>query len=323
METVAQLPYLSEAQVRERLDAMQVIAAIENAFRERLPHTHMPQRTHVATADGVFLNMPAYDRQRDLLGMKMLFVREHPPRPEERIRATYILLDPKTGGIKLLASANFLTDVRTAAASAIATKYLAREDVRTLTIFGTGRQARAHLKVLPLIRQFTRVLIAGKDRGETAEFVQRMSAETALPIEPVYPSAGAAEADVLCTCTTATQPLFDGNLIRPGTHLNLIGSFQPHTREVDTTTIRHARVVVDTYEGALAEAGDLLIPLKEGAITRAHISSDLHQLVSGRTPPRRNAHEITLYKSVGAAIEDLATAELLCPKLAGVTEEVD
>ncbi|MBA3912573.1 MAG: ornithine cyclodeaminase family protein [Acidobacteriales bacterium] len=322
MEKLAETPYLSEAQVRERLDAMKVIAAVEDGFRTRWPHIVMPQRTHVNTGDGVFLNMPAYDRSHNILGMKMLFVRDHPPRPEERLRATYMLLDPSTGNIRLLASADYLTDVRTAAASAVATKYLAREDVSTLTIFGTGRQARAHLKVLTLIRNFTRVLIAGKDRGETAEFVQEMSGEVKLPIEPVYPSAGAAEADVLCTCTTATSPLFDGNLIRPGTHLNLIGSFQPHTREVDTTTIRHSRVVVDTFEGALAEAGDLLIPLKEGAITRASLTSDLHQLVTGRTPPRRNATEITLFKSVGAAIEDLVTAELLCTDPSGTNEGV-
>jgi alanine dehydrogenase len=116
---------------------------------------------------------------------------------------------------------------------------------------------------------------------------------------------------VICTCTTAREPLFDGKWLRPGTHLNLVGAFQPETREVDDITVKRARVVVDTYNGAMLEAGDLLIPLKNGTIERSHIVADLHEIVSGKKPARTSAESITLFKSVGCAMEDLVTAQLV------------
>ena len=222
-----------------------------------------------------------------------------------------MLLDPATGRPRLLVPANYLTDLRTAGTSAVATKFLAREDTKTLGVFGTGRQARAHIKVLPLVRRFELVLVCGKDPGQSRAFTQTMSAEINLPVEPANARACAAESDVICTCTTSQTPLFDGSLLRPGTHLNLVGAFQPHAREVDSTTINRARVVVDTYDGALAEAGDLLIPMREGLISRVHLAADLHELVSDKKPGRTSAGEITLFKSVGCALEDLVTAELL------------
>jgi alanine dehydrogenase len=120
---------------------------------------------------------------------------------------------------------------------------------------------------------------------------------------------------VLCTCTSHSAPLFDGRDLRPGTHLNLTGAFRPQTREVDTHTIQRARVVVDTYGAALSEVGELLIPLQEGAITRDHIAADLHELVSGSKQGRRSPEEITVFKSVGCALEDLVAAELLMAAL--------
>ena len=115
---------------------------------------------------------------------------------------------------------------------------------------------------------------------------------------------------MICTCTTAAQPLFDGRGLRPGAHLNLVGAFQPHTREVDDETVCRARVVVDTYEGALAEAGDLLLPMASGVIARSHIVADLHEIASGKKKVRASPQDITLFKSVGCALEDLAAAQL-------------
>jgi alanine dehydrogenase len=303
---------LTEDDVRQHLDPARVITAIECAFRDRYPSTVMPTRTHLKLAGGVFLIMPCYDGAGHALGMKLVVVQDKPARPEDRIQATYMLLDPATGRPGLLLRANYLTDLRTAATSAVATKFLAREDTKTLGIFGTGRQARAHIKVLPLARQFERVLVCGKDRGQGQAFAQKMSSEINLPVEPADAHTCAAESDVICTCTTSQAPLFDGSLLRPGTHLNLVGAFQPHAREVDCTTIEGARVVVDTYDGALAEAGDLLIPMQEGVIGRDHIAADLHELVSEKKPVRIRPTDITLFKSVGCALEDLVAAELLC-----------
>ena len=302
---------LSEDDVRRGLDPTRLISVIEAAFRDRYPHVSIPVRTHIELTDGIFLIMPCYDRAGHALGMKLVVVQANPIKPEGRIQATYMLLDPATGRPRLLMSAKYLTDLRTAATSAVATGFLAREDARVLGVFGTGRQARAHLKVLPLVRRFEQVLVCGKDSGETREFAQEISSELRLPIDSTDARTCAAESDVICTCTTSQTPLFDGNLLHPGTHLNLVGAFQPHAREVDSTTIQRARVVVDTYDGALAEAGDLLIPMQDGLIGRDHIVCDLHELVSSKKAGRTNPADITLFKSVGCALEDLVAAEML------------
>ncbi len=302
---------LTEDDIRRQLDPLRVIAALETAFRDRFDGITLPPRIHVETTQGLFLIMTCYERNGCALGMKFVTVQNAPLRPDERIQATYILFDPATARPKLIIPANYLTDLRTAAASALATKFLAREDVRVLGIFGTGRQARAHLKLLPLVRRFQRVLVCGKDAGQSRLFAQAAATDTTLSIEPADAQTCASESDVICACTTSATPLFEGTLLRPGTHLNLVGAFQPQNREVDSAAIQRACIVVDTYDGVLSEAGDLLIPLREGRISRPHVLADLHELVAGKKPVRRDAASITVFKSVGCALEDLVTAELL------------
>lgn len=309
--------HLCEADVRRLLDPAPLISAIEGAFRDRYPSISLPPRTHAELAQGIFLAMSCYDGAAGTLGMKLVLVRDHAQEKqadltEGRIQATYLLLDPETAQPRLTIAANYLTDLRTAATSAVATKFLARPDAYTLGIFGTGRLARTHLAVLPLVRDFQRVLVCGRNPSRSAEFVRSVSGELAgITITATDPRTCAAESDVLCTCTSHSAPLFDGHDLRPGTHLNLVGAFRPQTREVDSHTIQRARVVVDTYGAALSEVGELLIPLREGAITRNHIAADLHELVSGAKQGRRSPEEITVFKSVGCALEDLVAAELL------------
>jgi alanine dehydrogenase len=299
---------MTEDQIEKNLDPMQVIGAIESAFRDRFPHAEIPVRSRIETDRGTFLSMPCADGHA--LGMKLVFVQRAPKRSQDRIQATYFLLDPETAQPKAILPARYLTDLRTAATSAVATRHLSRTDVSTLAIFGTGRQARIHLKVIPLVRNFERILICGKDRKTTRAFVESARADVHLPVESADPST-CAGCDVICTCTTSATPLFDGARLRPGTHLNLVGAFQPFAREVDTNTVCRAKVVVDTYEGALAEAGDLLMAMQERAFSRDQIYSDLHELVSGSKRVRTSEADITLFKSVGCALEDLVTAELV------------
>jgi ornithine cyclodeaminase/alanine dehydrogenase-like protein (mu-crystallin family) len=227
------------------------------------------------------------------------------------VNAVYELLDPATGISVARMEANYLTDLRTAATSAVATDLLARKDAETLGIFGSGRQAAAHLAVLPRIRNFKRFLICGSGRSDLSAFCEKMKTDLAIQIEPADAETVARESDVICTCTTSPKPLFGGNWLRPGTHLNLVGAFQPETREVDDVTVKRARVVVDTYDAALAEAGDLLIPIKSGAMDRSHIMADLHEIASSKKPGRIHQDDITLFKSVGCALEDLITAKLI------------
>jgi len=325
-------PHLSEADVRRLLDPAQLVAALESAFRDRYPTIAIPPRTHAELPHGIFLAMSCYDAAARALGMKLVMVRNQARNQAAdldhcadgraalsagRIQATYLLLDPETAEPRLSIAANYLTDLRTAATSAVATKFLARREACVLGIFGTGRLARTHLAVLPLVRIFDRVLICGRNPFRSSEFVERVSQEMpGLTIAAADARTCAAESDVLCTCTSNPAPLFDGRDLRAGTHLNVVGAFQPQTREVDTYTIQRSRVVVDVYSSAASEVGELLIPLKEGAISSDHVAADLHELVSGKKLGRRSPEEITAFKSVGCALEDLIAAELLlaaCP----------
>jgi len=308
---------LTEQDVRSLLDPVQLISALESAFRDRYPSITIPQRTQAQLPHGIFLAMSCCDSSSHALGMKLVVVRNRAHNAKHelsngRIQATYLLLDPETAEPRFTIAANYLTDLRTAATSAVATKFLAPANARTLGIFGTGRLARAHLAVLPLVRNFQRVLVCGRDPSRSAEFVRQISPEVAgLQITAADASTCAAESDVLCTCTSSSSPLFNGYDLRPGVHLNLVGAFQPHTREVDTHTIERARVVIDTYAAAKSEVGELCIAEKEGAIGPDHVVADMHELVSGKKQGRRSPDDVTIFKSVGCALEDLVAAELL------------
>jgi ornithine cyclodeaminase/alanine dehydrogenase-like protein (mu-crystallin family) len=297
----------SEDQVRRALNIDDVIRAIHAAFARGFATLHMPVRTVLNMDEAILLVMPCYDSALGAAGVKLVSVSA-----KAGVQAAYKLLDPKTGVAIACMEANYLTDVRTAATSAVATDLLARKDVETLGIFGSGRQAFAHFAALPRVRNFKRFLVCGSGRSDVAAFCGKIKTELGLNVETANAETVARESDVICTCTTAHEPLFDSNWLRPGTHLNLVGAFQPDTREVDDVTVKRARVVVDTYDGAPQEAGDLLIPIKNGTINRSHVAADLHEIASGKKTAHPSAESITLFKSVGCALEDLVTAQLIC-----------
>jgi alanine dehydrogenase len=295
--------FLSDEQLRSLMNVEQVIQAIHEAFARGFQSLRMPVRTSLELDGALLLIMPCYHDTLKAAGVKLVSVSE-----KAGVNAVYELFDPGTGIALAHMEANYLTDLRTAATSAVATNLLARQDAETLGVFGSGRQAMAHFSVLPRVRRFKRFLVCGSGSSDLDSFCRKMKADQGIEVETVSEEVCASESDVICTCTTATEPLFDGNLLEPGTHLNLVGAFQPHTREVDDETVRRARVTVDTYEGALAEAGDLLLPLKNGIINRSHVIADLHEIASGKKIGRTGQADITLFKSVGCALEDLVTA---------------
>jgi ornithine cyclodeaminase/alanine dehydrogenase-like protein (mu-crystallin family) len=303
---------LKDSDIRRLADPAELIASIREAFaRDYSATLRMPLRTALELDPGMMLLlMPCYDSALATAGIKTVTVS-----PRTGVNATYELFDTKTGAVLARMEANYLTDLRTAATSALATDLLALPDAGTLGVFGCGRQAVVHLMVLPRVRNFRRFLVCGPSnqqrRSDVTAFAEKMKHEHGLTIEPVSAEICARQADVICTCTTSTAPLFEGSWLRPGTHLNLVGAFQPETREVDDETVRRARIIVDTYEGALAEAGDLIVPLKNGTISREQIVADLHELSSGKKKGRIGREDITLFKSVGCALEDLVTAKMI------------
>jgi len=296
----------SEDQVRQAINIDDVIRVIREAFSRGFANVHMPARTMLNMDDAILLVMPCYDSELAAAGVKLVSVSA-----KARVQAVYELLDPQTGIAIARMEANYLTDVRTAATSAVATDLLARKDVETLGIFGSGRLAAAHLSALPRVRNFKRFLVCGSGRSDIAAFCAKMKNELGINVEPVNAEIVARESNVICTCTPSSTPLFDGNWLRPSTHLNLVGAFQPETREVDDITIKRSYVVVDAYDGAMQEAGDLLIPIKNKVVDRSHIIADLHEIASGKKAARTSADSITLFKSVGCAVEDLVTAQLI------------
>jgi ornithine cyclodeaminase/alanine dehydrogenase-like protein (mu-crystallin family) len=302
----------TEQDVRELLAPEDAIASLEAAFlRDWQAKVSMPNRLHMQLpTGGSFLVMPCSDHELPAVGMKVVTVRKTVLAGESRIYAVFFLYSDATGELQAVFEANRLTAVRTAAVSALATRVLARTDAHVLGIFGTGVQAWSHVELLRLVRDFKQVLICGSTTAKSRQFAQRAAPFYGVDVVPADPATCAAESDVLCTCTTSIAPLFDGRLLRSGTHLNLIGAFRPDTREVDEYAIRRARIVVDTYDGALAEAGDVIIPLNMGLIKTEDVA-DLHDVISGRKSSRTSQEQITAFKSVGCAYEDLVIAKLI------------
>ncbi len=220
---------------------------------------------------------------------------------------------------------SFITAMRTGAASGVATKYLAREDSKTVGVFGAGVQARTQLMAVCAMRNIERAFVYDKFEERANGFATEMSGNLNIPIETRKPEDVVKESDIIITATTAKTPIFDGNLVNPGTHLNSIGSFKPDVREVDEVVIKRSKIVVDQKSAALEEAGDIIIPLKAGIITEKDIYGELGEIVTGIKPGRTSDSEITLFKSVGLGIQDCATAWLAYTKAKekGISKEVN
>lgn len=310
---------LTRKEIEGLLTPRDVIAALEAAFRRQAAgRTVVPRRTVLPSADdGLLLLMPAAsvpapDETQGALGTKLVtFYENNRARGQPTHLATYVLMDQATGALLSVLDAEFTTGLRTGATSALAARYLARPDSHRAVCFGSSVQAAFQLHGLTTVLPIQHVTVIGRDAGRARAFAARMQAELGVEVGVGGAARDALRAADVVTCaTTATTPLFDGADLAPGTHVDAIGSFRRETRELDTETIRRARVVVETYDSVLAEAGDLVIPLEAGAIAREHIVAELAELVSGARAGRLSGNDITVFKSVGFALEDLATARL-------------
>lgn len=261
-------------------------------------------------ASGTMLLMPAWIPGR-YLGVKLVNVfPDNGQRGLPAVQGTYALFAGETGQMLATLDGNELTTRRTVGASALAASYLAREDARTLLIVGTGRLARLMAQAHATVRPIRKVLIWGRDSAKAAEVAAELRADFA-EVEAVADLAAAVgSADIVSCVTLSREPVVRGEWLRPGTHLDLVGGFTPQMREVDDDAIRRADVFVDT-QGALAEAGDIVVPMRTGVLKPSDILADLQQLTRGLHPGRSDGSQITLFKSVGASQEDLAAA-ILC-----------
>lgn len=291
------------------LSAKPVMDALEARLAAGFPDT--PPRSHVDTGHGVLLTMPSTAAWA--AGVKVVTVApENPRRGLPAIQGAFVLFDAETSAAVAILDAAALTELRTAALTALVTRAVAPPDPSRLVLFGAGAQARAHLDALLDVYALERVDVVDRVR-ERAEALAERARAAGVDAAAAGPEVVAA-ADLVCTCTTSDSPLFDGALLRSGAHVNAIGAFQPHARELDDATVRRARIVVETRAVAFAEAGDLLIPLQAGVIEPERIVAEVPEVLVGGLPDGEG--DITIYKAVGHAYEDLIVAAAVMEELA-------
>ena len=300
------IPYYSAEQVHAALAYPALIEQLRQAFAKGatvpLRHAH---KVNEQQNDRLLL-MPAW-REGESLGVKIVTAFPgNAARGVATVAATYVLLDGSTGHPKALIDGEALTLRRTAAASALASSFLSRQDARTLLVIGTGKLAPYMAAAHAAVRQFDRILIWGRSPEKARSLAERLKAAVSADLHTAL-----SEADVVTCATTAATSVVHGADVRAGTHVDLVGGFTPTMREADDALVAKAAVYVDTYVGALAEGGDVVEPLRLGVLQRSAIRAELAELCRGEKEGRRAAAEITLFKSVGTALEDLAAAQMV------------
>lgn len=309
------LRVLTAEDVRRALPMASAIAAMKEAFRQLSQgQADVPLRSRLDVADhaGVTLIMPSYLRRTGELAVKIVSVfSENPSRQLPTIHAVVVALDATSGAPTAILEGASLTAIRTGAASGAATDALARPDSRTAAIFGSGVQARTQLEAICTVRPIERVWIYSLDPPGAQRMADECAGRSPIPSEvrvAASPTEAAEGADIICTATTSSSPVFPDAAIRDGTHINAIGSFTPTMQEIDPQTIRRALLVVDSRQAVLAETGDLILPIQDGTLTPDDIHAELGEILSGSAPGRSDASQVTLFKSVGLAVQDAVAA---------------
>jgi ornithine cyclodeaminase/alanine dehydrogenase-like protein (mu-crystallin family) len=314
---------LSHRQVEELLPMSDCIDVMSDAFAALAGgRVHQPLRMMVRPpeVEGIMVMMPSFiranspaDAEQSAYGLKAICV--FPRNPERGLDAhqgAVLLYGAETGELLAMLNASAITAIRTAAVSGLATRRLARTESRELAIIGSGVQARSHLSAMAAVRPIRRARVASRTPGHAERFAAEMSQYHPFPILPVDSVEAAVRgADLIVTATNASEPVLKREWIAPGAHINAVGAFTPATREIDSATMAAARLFVDRRESTMNEAGDYLIPLREGAIGQEHICAELGELVTDQRPGRTSDDEITLFKSLGIPVEDLAAAQYL------------
>ncbi len=312
--------WISEAEVRGLLSLPELIEAIERALGAfSSGAVHQPVRTAIEVADRTFFaSMPAYDSAQKILGAKLVTV--YPGNGARGLHthlAAISLFDAETGELAAVMDGRYITELRTAAASAVSVRHLARRDAATLAILGAGVQARSHLAALPLVREFREIRAWSPTPARLAEF--------ARPPVIAAPSAEAAVqgADVVLLATSAVTPAIASEWVKDGAHVIAIGACRPSQREIDPALVARAALFTDSRAAIWKESGDVIQTMREGLIREDHVRAELGEVVNGSKAGRGSADEVTLFKSLGLAIEDLTAAHLVYTRAVGVGRGVD
>jgi len=322
---------LDRKAVESLVDMREAIKAIEKVFLEfHEGKAVCPKRLIIDVAEhkGLMYYMPSYLSESESLAVKIVAQYDGNLKYGlPTILASILLSDPQNGKPLAMMEGAYLTALRTGAASGVATKYLARRDSKVVGVIGTGVQARTQIWAMTeVLRNIAKVKAYDVSPGRVEGFAKDISQKLGLDVETVETSKQCVEnSDLIVVASTSRVPVLDGNWLTKGTHVNSIGVSGPEGRELDDTTIKKAKIVVDTKEGVLAETGDLIIPIKRGIISQENIYAELHEIVGGKKPGRTSDDEVTCWKAVGMAIEDAAVAKLVYDKAKkeGIGKEVE
>lgn len=314
---------IARRDVENLITMQEVIALMEEVFAALTEkEAHVPARTALSlyASDNSILFMPGYLRKSGGVGMKVVSVfPSNAAKGIPTISAQIMLCDPETGEVTAVIEGGTITALRTAATTAVATKHLARQDACSLGVFGAGVQAKSQIEAHREVRNLESIIIYDLDMKKAEALVQHfhvICGQSCTCSVAASPDELVVHCDIIVAATTSHTPVFNGNLLRKGTHVNAIGSYKPHVREVDDATIRRSRIFVDSYEHALKESGDLIIPLETGVIEERAILGELGELVLGSKKGRETSDEITFFKSVGLAVQDIAVAQRVLEKAA-------
>lgn len=313
--------WLTRNDVEKLLDMPSAIEAVGQAFQLIYEgEAELPVRANISVSrhEGSLMSMPAYlGGEMDALGAKLIsFYGTNPTRRGlPAIQGNVVLFDGRTGALLALMDAGYLTAMRTGASGGVAARYLAKEDARTLTIFGSGVQAPYQVEAALCERAIESVFVLSRTAANAEALALKLeqmfnvSAQATVDVKMAVE-----EADILVTATSTHEPLFDGSLLRPGVHISGIGSHLPYASEVDASAVQRAKVVVDQMSACLAEAGDLIRPIEDGVYDASQIHAEIGAIIAGDRPGRENNDEITFFKSVGLAAQDVAVARVVYAK---------
>lgn len=304
--------FLSGDDVRKSLPMDRAIEAVRHAFIQLSSgEAIVPPRMHmdIAEENATELFMPVYLPSTGKIGLKIVSVfKDNPAKGLPLIHALVAVFDAKNGRPLAVMDGEYLTALRTGAASGLATDLLARKDAKIATIFGAGKQGRTQLEALAAVRQIKKAYIIDAYPQQAEAFAEGMARSLEFEIVVAESSDVLYETDIICTATTSSSPVFADNKLKAGVHINGIGSYKPDTSEIPPETIARSKLVVDSIDSCLAEAGDLIQPMNQGLIARDHIYAEIGEIAAGKKPGRTSDIEITVFKTVGNAVQDLAAA---------------
>lgn len=311
---------LSDQDIAQFLTMEEAIKAVEGAFGELWrKKVKMPTRSTIMFPEfnGSISFMPSYLGESKVEAMKIISIYPDNPKKSLRTTAAWIVVnDPETGAVEAFMDGTYITAVRTGAVTGVAAKFLAPSDARVAAVFGAGMQAKTQLWAAATVRTLEKARVYDPIKSAAVNYAREMSERLNIPVEVARTGVEACrEADIVITATTSKEPVLNRDWLGDVAHVSAIGAFYPDWRELDTATVAEAKVVIDDWEAIRLEAGDILIPIKEGVITESHVYAELGELVTGEKPGRLHSDGLTVFKSVGIAIQDASVANLILSKV--------